>query len=132
MVRTLGFTFNKSDNFNPPAAAYTDLFGNPLPKPTGNEKDYGLEVATPDKKLFLRMTWFRSSNEFNTVGVSETVTGRIPNIDTALIGWATSVVELRNGEDPTNTNFGNLTVYPLSQAEISQILRWRAWSITTA
>ena len=120
-ARTLGFTFNKSDNFNPPAAAYTDLFGNPLPKPTGNEKDYGLEIATPDKKLFLRMTWFRSNNQNNTVGVSETVTGRVPNIDEALISWAQEIVELRNGQDPTSNNFNNLTINPLSSTEINQI-----------
>jgi hypothetical protein len=120
-ARTLGFSFNKSDNFNPPAAAYTDLDGNPLPKPTGTEKDYGLEIATPDKKLFLRMTWFRSNNLFNTSGVSETVTGRVPNIDEALVTWATTVVELRNGQDPTNTNFGNTTINPLTPAENTQI-----------
>ena len=67
-IRTLGFTFNKADNFNPPTGTYTDLLGKPLGKPAGTEKDYGLEVATPDKKLYLRMTWFKSSNQNNIDG----------------------------------------------------------------
>src|ERR1035438_2567611 len=75
-IRTLGFTFNKSDNFNPPAGTYTDLLGAPLGKPAGTEKDYGLEVATPDKKLYLRMTWYKSSNQNNITGVSQTLTAR--------------------------------------------------------
>jgi hypothetical protein len=120
-LRTLGFSFNRSDNFNPPAAAYTDLFGNPLPKPTGTETDYGLQVATPDNRLFLRVNWFRSKNQFNTSGVSETITGRIPGIEQGLIAYATTLVELRNGQDPTNVNFGDVKVFPLTQNEISEI-----------
>jgi outer membrane receptor protein involved in Fe transport len=121
-IRTVGFTFNKSDNFNPPAGTYTDLFGNPLPKPTGNEKDYGLEIATPDKKLYLRMTWYRSSSENNTTGVSSTITSRTRYVDqNELFNWATTVVELRSGQDPTNVNFGNQSVTPLTQAQENQI-----------
>jgi hypothetical protein len=122
LARSLGFTFNKSDNFNPPAGTYTDLFGNPLQKPQGTEKDYGLEVATPDKKLYLRMTWYRSNNENNTTGVSTTITSRTRYVDqNELFNWATTVVEMRNGEDPTNVNFGNTSVYPLTQTEENQI-----------
>ncbi len=120
-LRTVGISFNRSDNFNPPAAAYTDLFGNPLPKPTGTETDYGVQIATPDNKLFFRINWFRSKNLFNTSGVSETITGRVPNIDQNLITWATAVQELRDGQDPTNPNFGNQSVFPLTQDDISKI-----------
>ena len=121
-VRTLGFTFNKSDNFNPPAAAYTDLLGNPLSKPTGTEKDYGLEIATPDKKLFFRMTWFKAANQNNTVGVSGTLTQRSIYLDSPQLQlWATTIVELRNGENPTSPNFGNTTLMPLTPAEQNQV-----------
>ena len=122
-VRTLAFTFNKSDNFNPPTGAYTDAFGVPLPKPSGVEKDYGLEVATPDKKLFLRMNWFRAANQFNTVGVSGTVTSRTLYTDyNEMKTWSRMIVEMRNGQDPTSVNFDNLTVNPLSTAEQNQIV----------
>jgi outer membrane receptor protein involved in Fe transport len=120
VIRTLGFTFNKSDNFNPPTASYTDLLGNPLGKPAGTEKDYGLEVATPDKKLYVRMTWFKSNNQNNITGVSQTLTDRELYIDqNEMRNWAGAVVALNSGENPTLTNFGNQTVFPLSAAQFA-------------
>jgi len=87
-------TFNKADNFNPPPAFYTDYFGQALGKPQGKEKDYGLEIATPDKKFFLRATWFNTTNE-NAI-VTLTSTGRANYIDqTELKNWATKVVQYR-------------------------------------
>ena len=121
-LRTLGMTFNKADNFNPPVGTYTDLFGNPLAKPTGSEKDYGLEVATPDKKLYLRMTWFKSASQNNVTGVSQTLTDRELYVDqNEFKNWATTVVELMSGEDPTSTQFGNQNVYPLTQNMYNQM-----------
>ena len=120
-VRTLGFTFNKADNFNPPVGTYTDLLGNPLAKPTGSEKDFGLEVATPDKKLYFRMTWFKSSNQNNVTGVSQTLTDRELYVDqNEMKNWATTVVELMSGEDPTSTQFGNQNVYPITASMYQQ------------
>ena len=118
VARTLGMTFNKADNFNPPTGTYTDLLGNPLGKPQGTEKDYGLEIATPDKKLYLRMTWYKSSNENNITGVSQTLTAREYYVDEYdMKNWAQTIVELQSGEDPTSTTFGNQTLYPLSPAQ---------------
>jgi outer membrane receptor protein involved in Fe transport len=121
-ARTLGFTFNKSNNFNPPAQQYTDFFGNIVGKPTGDEKDYGMEIATPDNKLFLRATWF-TTDDLNQVGDAPTSTARATYIDQNEIkDWATDVVEIRNGENPTtDPNFGNTNVYPITTAEQSQI-----------
>ena len=119
-LRTLGMTFNKADNFNPPTGTYTDLLGQPLGKPTGTEKDYGLEIATPDKKLFMRMTWYKSNNQNNITGVSQTLTDRELYIDqNEMKNWSTAIVELESGEDPTSTNFGNQTLYPLSSAQFN-------------
>ncbi len=122
VIRTLGFTFNKSDNFNPPSGTFTDLFGQPLGKPAGTEKDYGLEVATPDKKLYLRMTWFKSNNQNNVTGVSQTLTDREIYVDeNEAKNWGTTIVELNSGEDPTQTTFGNTTTFPLSTAQQQQV-----------
>jgi TonB-dependent Receptor Plug Domain len=119
-LRTLSFTFNKSDNFNPPAANYTDYFGNPLGKPEGTEKDYGVEIATPDNKLFLRATWF-STDDLNQVE-NFTSVARANYIDqTQLHDWATNVVEIRDGESPSDPNFGNTSVYPITAAMQTQI-----------
>jgi hypothetical protein len=120
VLRTLSFTFNKSDNFNPPAAFYTDYFGNPLGKTEGKEKDYGLEIATPDNKFFLRATWFNTTND--NAYVTLTSTGRANYIDNAILQhWATEVVEIRNGEMPSDPNFNNTNVYPITTAEQTQI-----------
>ena len=120
VARTLSFTFNKSDNFNPPAAYYTDYFGNLLGKPAGKEKDFGAEIATPDNKFFLRATWFHTTNE-NQI-VTQTSLGRANYIDqTELHNWATAVVEIRNGENPSDQNFGNTSVYPITATMQSQI-----------
>jgi hypothetical protein len=120
VLRTIGFTFNKADNFNPPPAFYTDYFGNALGKPQGKEKDYGIEIATPDNKFFLRATWFNTTNE-NAI-VSLTSTGRANYIDAnELKNWATKVVEVESGQDPTNVNFGNTNIYPITAAMQNQI-----------
>jgi len=119
-LRTLSVSFNKSNNFNPPAAYYTDFFGQPLGKPSGSEKDYGAEIATPDNKFFLRATWF-TTNDLNQT-VSTTSGGRALYIDATLLhNWATTVVELRNGQSITDPNFGNTNVYPITAAEQTQI-----------
>jgi hypothetical protein len=131
VLRTLGMTFNKADNFNPPSGIYTDLLGNPLGKPQGTEKDYGLEFATPDKKLYLRMTWFRSSNQNNITGVSQTLTDRELYIDQIdMKNWATAIVELESGENPTSTNFGNQSLYPLTAAEYQTMASLTGLNVT--
>jgi outer membrane receptor protein involved in Fe transport len=118
VIRTLGFTFNKSDNFNPPTSSYTDLVGQPLGKPEGTEKDFGLEIATPDKKLYMRMTWFKSNNQNNITGVSQTLTDRELYIDqNDMRQWASDVVALESGENPTSTQFGNQSIFPLTSAQ---------------
>jgi outer membrane receptor protein involved in Fe transport len=120
VLRTLSFTVNKSDNFNPPPAHYTDYFGNDLGKPQGKEKDWGLEIATPDNKFFLRATWFNTTSE-NAI-VTLTSTARANYIDqTELKNWATKVVEVRNGQNPSDPNFGNINIYPITQTMQDQI-----------
>lgn len=120
VLRTLSFTFNKSDNFNPPPAHYTDYFGHDLGKPQGKETDYGVEIATPDNKLFLRATWFKTTN-VNAL-VASTAVPRANYIDqTELKNWATKVVEVRNGQNPSDPNFGNINVHPITPAMQDQI-----------
>ena len=125
-LRTLSVTVNRSGNFNPPPAHYTDFFGNDLGKPQGKEKDWGLEIATPDNKLFLRATWFHTTNE-NAL-VTLTSTARAQYIDqTELKAWATKVVQVRTwqttgyGVAPDQLNFGNVSIYPITQAMQDQI-----------
>ena len=118
--RTLGFTYNKSDNFNPPPAHYTDYFGNDLGKPRGQEKDYGVQIATPNGKFFLRATWFNTTNEAAIVTL--TSTARANYIDqTELKNWATNVVLIRNGFSPSDPTFNNPGIHPITAAMQDQI-----------
>ncbi len=126
VLRTLSFFYNKAGNFNPPASYQTDFFGNPLGKPQGTERDYGFEIATPNNKLFLRATWFHTTNE--NARVTLTSTARAQYIDqTELKNWATKVVQVRTfnatgyGAAPGTTNFGNTNIYPITQAMQDQI-----------
>ncbi len=48
------------------------------------------------------MTWFKSSNQNNVTGVSQTLTDRELYVDqNEMKNWATTIVELKSGEDPT-------------------------------
>ncbi|HEY3755458.1 MAG TPA: TonB-dependent receptor [Opitutaceae bacterium] len=119
-LRTISFTYNKSNNFNPPTTYNTDFFGNTLPIATGSDKDYGIEIATPDNKLFLRATWWKTT-DLNQVYVS-TIGNRALYIDQTLLkDWATKVVEVRDGQDPTSANFGNTNVFPITATMQTQI-----------
>ena len=121
IFRTLGFTFNKANNFNPPSGFQTDYFGNANGKPQGNEKDYGIEVSTPDNKLFAKLTWFKGTNENSPFSPVEGARVEYTDI-TQLHDWAVDVVQYRSGIDPrTDPNFGNTTFYPLTSAQQTQV-----------
>ncbi|HEY8995643.1 MAG TPA: hypothetical protein VIM71_13325, partial [Lacunisphaera sp.] len=91
-VRSFGLSYNKSDNFNPPSTALGDLYGNQLPKPTGDGKDYGFQFSLFENKLFARVTWFEASNLNENIS-APVVFGRLTdNIDQTLFrNWARTI-----------------------------------------
>jgi hypothetical protein len=107
-VRDFGLSFNKSDNFNPPSQALGDFYGNPLPKPTGEGKDYGFQFSLFENKLFARVTWFEASN-LNENITAPTVFSRLSsNIDQTLFrNWARTIALINMGRDPTSTTFND-------------------------
>jgi hypothetical protein len=79
-----------------------------------------LEISTPDNRLFLRATWFKTTNENQLV--SNTSNLRALYIDaTELKNWATAVVSVRNGQNPSDPNFLNTSVNPITPAMQQQI-----------
>jgi len=106
-VRSFGLSYNKSDNFNPPATALGDFYGNQLPKPTGKGKDYGFQFSLLDNKLFARVTWFEASNQDENI-TAPTVFSRLSsNIDQTLFrNWARTITLINMGKDPTADGFG--------------------------
>jgi outer membrane receptor protein involved in Fe transport len=110
-IRDFGVSYNQSDNFNAPPSAQVDAFGQPLPKPTGEGKDYGFQFSLFNNKLFARVTWFEATNQDERTSPG-TLIGRLTgNMDTTLFrGWARTIAMINMGMDPRLTTFGqNLT-----------------------
>jgi len=106
-VRDFGLSYNKSDNFNPPSGANGDFFGNALPKPAGEGKDYGFQFSVLDNKLFARVTWFEASNANEQFSATTTLSRLSGHMDTtAFRGWARTIAMINLGMDPTQTGFG--------------------------
>jgi hypothetical protein len=107
-VRSFGFSYNQSDNFNPPSNALGDFYGNQLAKPVGEGKDFGIQFSLFDNKLFARITRFEASNENENIA-APVVFGRLSsNIDETLFrNWARTIALINTGRDPTVTGFGD-------------------------
>lgn len=91
-VRSFGFSYNKSNNFNPPTTALGDLFGSQLPKPTGEGEDYGIQFSLLDNKLFARITWFEATNTNENISAPTVFSRLTSNIDQTLFrNWARTI-----------------------------------------
>lgn len=60
--------YNKSSNFEP-AAGRTDMYGRPLPPPTGTTKDYGFTITALDERFSIRVNRFESGANLAGMGV---------------------------------------------------------------
>lgn len=115
-ISSLGFSYNKSDNFNPPPAAQVDAFGNQLPKPTGEGEDYGVQFSLFQNKLFARINWFKATNENERTNPGTSISRLTLNVDTTLFrNWARTIALINlQASHPgdmrynplDNTNFG--------------------------
>jgi hypothetical protein len=118
VLRNVSLYYNQSDNFNAPTTSQTDFFLTQNPTPTGKGKDYGIGATFFDNKLVVRLNWYESSNEHAPSAAGSTPSGRVARIDTqSARDWATAVVRIRHGENPTVTgwgNSGNNTTNPLT------------------
>jgi len=75
LVRSVSFTFNKSDNFFPLAPA-VDLYLRPLPNVTGKGTDYGIWLPLGDKFVLRVNRW--KTNQYNARdGDANTVAQRV-------------------------------------------------------
>ncbi len=102
-VDSLGFSYNKSDNFNPPTSTNVDVFYKPLPKPTGEGEDYGIQFSLVKNKLFARINWFESTNENQVMGgTAGTALARLTGHTdtTAFREWLEHIYIINQGNDP--------------------------------
>lgn len=107
-VRDFGVSYNESDNFNPPSTALGDFYGNQLPTPTGEGKDYGFQFSLLDNKLFARVTWFEASSQNENIAAPVVFGRLINNVDQTLFrNWARTIAMINMGMNPVdNTAFG--------------------------
>jgi outer membrane receptor protein involved in Fe transport len=107
-LRGFGISYNESDNFNAPAAAQVDGLGDPLPKPSGEGKDIGLQFSVLDDKLFARITWFEASNENERMNAGTAISRLTGNVDTTLFrNWARTIAKINMGMDPRTSSFND-------------------------
>lgn len=94
-LRWLSFHYNKSDNFSPVARGF-DFYGNNLPNPTGEGKDYGIGFQLFDNKLVARLNFFDVTQAGSRNGAANTFVGRTARIDQQYFTtWATRVAQAR-------------------------------------
>ena len=118
-VRWLSFTYGQSRNFTP-AGIRLDIFGNPLPLPTGKGKDYGVRFSFWDSKLVFGITRFESSANDARGTSADGFMFRAARFETGFIDWATGVAnaQLGAGASPTaiSARVAELTKLPLNYA----------------
>ncbi|MDQ8203228.1 TonB-dependent receptor plug domain-containing protein [Pelagicoccus sp. SDUM812003] len=124
VTENISLTYNESDNFNPPNGNSTDFYGNPLPKPTGEGKDYGIRFKLLENKLHASFNWFETTSA-NARGVPGVFVDRTNRIDYKfMFAWAENVVRIRDGQDPTSEDWRDGDIYPLTDDQ-----RARIWDI---
>jgi outer membrane receptor protein involved in Fe transport len=62
----VSFFYNKSANTGS-SPSRIDILGNPLPNPSGRTQDYGIIVSAFDKRLALKVNWYKTTVEDATL-----------------------------------------------------------------
>jgi outer membrane receptor for ferric coprogen and ferric-rhodotorulic acid len=79
-LRGMSFFYNKSNTFQPAAAAY-NLFGELLPNPVGVGKDYGFNLSLLHNKLAVRVDRYDTAQRFSRGGDAGIVATRANRLD---------------------------------------------------
>lgn len=91
--------YNESENFNPPPSAQVNVFGENLPRPQGEGKDYGFSFSLWNNKLVARVNWFETTSTAERTGVASTAQSRLNRIDTDLMfPWAEVIARFEAGQ----------------------------------
>ena len=127
-VENLGFSYNKSDNFDAPSVSYVDFFGDKLKKPQGEGTDYGVQFSLFKNKLFARLNWFESTNENSPAasGSNNAIQRLWWHMDTTgYRGWLEHIYMLNAGGDPSTADWTNTWVG--SSADPVEVNKMQAW-----
>jgi hypothetical protein len=125
LLQGMGFHFNKSDNFNPPSAAQVDGFGNPLPKPSGEGKDYGVQVTLFDGKLYARLTRFEATNDNERTNPGTSISRLVNNVDETLFrNWARTIALINTGRNPTTDGWDEVPAAEEAAIQAATAVIW--------
>ena len=118
-LSSLGFSYNKSDNFNPPTAAQVDGFGNPLPKPVGEGEDWGFQFSLFDNKLFARVNWFEMTNDNERTNPGTSISRLAFNVDRDTFrAWGRTIALINMGHDPRDTDTFGVGLTPAEEQAV--------------
>lgn len=90
----LSLSYNTSNNFQVNAAG-KDIYGDLLPNPEGEGKDYGLKFAFFDRRLFLDVTYYTNSSVNSSDSISSNPAGNFKQIDNVWEAIATFTGDVR-------------------------------------
>ncbi len=80
LLRHGSIYYNEGDTFQPAATQY-NLFGEPLPNPRGDGKDYGINLSLFDRRLNLRINRYDNAQRYSRGGDAGIVATRANRID---------------------------------------------------
>ena len=98
-LQNIEFYYNKSDTFQPASTAY-NLFGDILPSPQGNGKDYGVQIDLLHGKLYVRINRYQDFQQYSRDGDSRIIATRAArldygsdhfNLEDVATGWVTQL-----------------------------------------
>lgn len=90
----VSLSYNTSNNFQVNAAG-KDIYGDLLPNPHGEGKDYGLKFNFFDRRLFLDVTYYTNSSVNASDSISANPAGNFKQIDDVWGAIATSTGDLK-------------------------------------
>jgi hypothetical protein len=127
-VENLGFSYNKSDNFDAPSVSYVDFSGKKLEKPQGEGTDYGVQFSLFRNKLFARLNWFESTNENSPAasGSNNAIQRLWWHMDTTgYRGWLEHIYMLNEGGNPSQPDWTQTWVgSSASEVEVNKMKAW--------
>ncbi len=126
LLNNISFHYNKSDNFNPPPDAKTDMFFHSLPKPEGEGKDWGVSFTLFKNKLYAKVNWYETVSYNERTSSASSFLGRMRDLDNNfMVPWATMIVRIQDTQPgelyPWDLGYSTVTQPALTDAQLNRV-----------